>query len=584
MRQKILNKDLKTFVIWWLLLAVVSWFGPLIFVLGILGKHHDQEAWQIVLVLTILLTVIGQYLWFRWWFRRSGLGAPAIYLPPQSMHWVAAAFGLEFLVFIGLDFVFGNAIFGDYIFTPYYLIWSWIPMLLFRRPKRGFPPASWLIISFSFLAGLLGRMFLNLFFWDDALEKILRPLPSPIVWFVSLGFLAACVKGALFLVGFQRWPADSGVEEDIKDRRHRRITMLSMAGVVVFFILFGFAFPRGGPQFLGLQPCGWLDLYQDRSHCVQAWYLGRDMDSPALSPDGQWLATYEEVLQEVQIRSVTSGELIARRSFEEFIAAKYPIPNLFFSPDGSLLLFSERDSGAYLWDIAQDQLVPVAPMIDAYPGAPTFSSDGGELAFSVDGDLVIWDTQTHQIINQIERPDYSQFEFLEGEETVLMMTQKQVLRWDYLSSQPAVLVEDLGERDPEIWSRHLFDAEGTVYTVLEIEDQFYLAYDDQFLLLPLAGTEVADLVQRAPAEFATERPGSGISVYLEVAISPNGDYLALLADNWLSVHRTTDGAALFWANPCGRDDGCYMRDLQVLDEGFVLIPMSRTIQIWSVQG
>jgi dipeptidyl aminopeptidase/acylaminoacyl peptidase len=126
---------------------------------------------------------------------------------------------------------------------------------------------------------------------------------------------------------------------------------------------------------------------------VEDYYRIINVQSPAISPDGKWVAFIRSAIVEADNRRqaelwivAADGSTLARRISDPALNASSPR----WSPDGQLLSFTGRrrgapmpeDEGASIWFLKADHLDEAPVHIRGVGGAPIFSPDNKWIAFT----------------------------------------------------------------------------------------------------------------------------------------------------------------------------------------------------------
>jgi dipeptidyl aminopeptidase/acylaminoacyl peptidase len=151
-------------------------------------------------------------------------------------------------------------------------------------------------------------------------------------------------------------------------------------GVVAMLLLAGLIRPReavGGEK--------------TRALALEDYYQLVSVESPAISPDGKWVAFVKTTIVEAENRrqhelwlATTNGNTAPRKLSDPALDASGPR----WSTDGQLLAFSgrardgkEHDEGDSIWFLRMDQANAEAMQISGVRGLPIFSPDNQWIAF-----------------------------------------------------------------------------------------------------------------------------------------------------------------------------------------------------------
>jgi WD40 repeat protein/tRNA A-37 threonylcarbamoyl transferase component Bud32 len=214
----------------------------------------------------------------------------------------------------------------------------------------------------------------------------------------------------------------------------RRVPLVLLALVVLI----------GGGVFAvnSLRPCGGLDLFLERSRCSLSFSAGRELQSLALAPDGETVAT--GVGKAVILWNASNGELVRKLGEHEGLFAnkvlsvafapngeevvsggqddlvriwrasdavalhtlaghRADVRSLAYAPDGSLLASASDDGTIKLWQPASGEVVST---LDEHSGPVTslaFSADGKLIASgSDDATVKIWDVREQRVLQTLQ--------------------------------------------------------------------------------------------------------------------------------------------------------------------------------------
>jgi len=144
---------------------------------------------------------------------------------------------------------------------------------------------------------------------------------------------------------------------------------------------------------LSFASCAFASVSADaRPLTLEDYYRIVTVQSPAMSPDGKWVAFIRAAIVEAENRrngelwiAAADGSAPPRRVSDPAVNASAPR----WSPDGQLLAFSGRqrgaradDEGGAIWFLRADRLDEPAVHIRGVEGTPIFSPDNKWIAFT----------------------------------------------------------------------------------------------------------------------------------------------------------------------------------------------------------
>lgn len=147
--------------------------------------------------------------------------------------------------------------------------------------------------------------------------------------------------------------------------------------------------------------------------------IAEEVDTIALSPDGQSVLAAERIGETFSLYDLASGDLL--RTFEGHSDG---VAMLSFSPDGALALSSGYDNTLRLWDVASgEELRQFAPAdgrltqnIDGF-----FSPDGSQvIAWALDQTFYVWDSATGAELRRFSGPSQVSFALVPDGSAVLL--------------------------------------------------------------------------------------------------------------------------------------------------------------------
>src|SRR5437867_10297606 len=123
---------------------------------------------------------------------------------------------------------------------------------------------------------------------------------------------------------------------------------------------------------------------QGRAFAPKDWYRVTTLSSPAVSPDGRWVAVTVTTVREAENKRHSEIWVVGTEGGEpqRFTSPSMESSNPRWAPDGKLLLFSSSRPGskARTWGLRMDRPGGEAFEVDSIPGG----------SFTRDGRLVVW--------------------------------------------------------------------------------------------------------------------------------------------------------------------------------------------------